>query len=285
VASGWTPGVEQGSEVGPFYDSMLAKVIATGSDRAVALTTLADALREVRIAGPATNVAFLLSIAEHPEVRSGGVDTSFIDREMDRLIGRPPEPAMAAGAIEARLARDASGLGSRLVGPWTRTDSFELGGLQRRTSLDLLVGGESAKAEIVWTSGGPQVVSVAGHLIDGAQAREVVWGGDEAYVLHGGGQLRIAFPDPLDRTLEEASSGGEIVAPMHGRVVTVAVAPGDRVGKGAPLFALEAMKMEHSVLSPISGLVRTVLILPGQQIAQGDPAITIEPEHAGSAVE
>jgi 3-methylcrotonyl-CoA carboxylase alpha subunit len=63
---------------------------------------------------------------------------------------------------------------------------------------------------------------------------------------------------------------------MHGRVVALAVAPGERVEKGDLLFTLEAMKMEHSVLAPVSGTVRAVRIAAGQQVEQGAPAVSIE---------
>jgi biotin carboxyl carrier protein len=76
--------------------------------------------------------------------------------------------------------------------------------------------------------------------------------------------------------------GGEVKSPMHGRVVTVAVAAGDRVGRGDLLFTLEAMKMEHSVVAPLAGIVTGVALAPGEQIAQGAPAVSIE---AGKLVE
>jgi 3-methylcrotonyl-CoA carboxylase alpha subunit len=65
---------------------------------------------------------------------------------------------------------------------------------------------------------------------------------------------------------------------MHGRVVALSVAPGERVVKGELLFTLEAMKMEHSVLAPLSGTVRAVRIAAGQQVEQGAPAVSIDPD-------
>jgi 3-methylcrotonyl-CoA carboxylase alpha subunit len=71
---------------------------------------------------------------------------------------------------------------------------------------------------------------------------------------------------------------------MNGRVVTVSVAAGDQVAKGAPLFTLEAMKMEHSVLAPLAGTVRAVLLVPGAQLDQGALAVSIDAdESAGGA--
>ena len=95
-------------------------------------------------------------------------------------------------------------------------------------------------------------------------------------MLHRGRQLRVAFPDPLARELEAGAASGEIVAPMHGRVVAVAVAPGVHVERGDPLFSLEAMKMEHSVTAPLAGTVKTVRIAPGQQVEEGMVAVLIE---------
>jgi 3-methylcrotonyl-CoA carboxylase alpha subunit len=103
----------------------------------------------------------------------------------------------------------------------------------------------------------------------------VVWAGGEAFVLSGGRQLRVAFPDPLARSSEAAASGGEVRAPLHGRVVSVAVAPGDRVAAGDPLFTMEAMKMEHAVTAPVSGGVEAVHIEAGGQAEEGALAVVI----------
>jgi 3-methylcrotonyl-CoA carboxylase alpha subunit len=269
-------GVEAGSEVGPFYDSMLAKVIATGGDRAEALGRVAGALQQVRIAGPKTNLAFLLAIIGHPDFAGGGVDTGFIEREMDGLVVSPVKPGAVAGAVEEHLRREAGRLAAPAPGPWARTDGFELGGVQRRWSTAVRIDGNPATAEIAWDAAGPRVVRLGEADPGRSMTGDVVWAGRSAFILDGGGQTEVSFPDPLARDPERGEAGGDVVAPMTGRVATVAVKPGDRVEKGALLFTLEAMKMEHSVLAPLAGTVSAIQIVPGAQVAQGAPAVAIE---------
>jgi 3-methylcrotonyl-CoA carboxylase alpha subunit len=267
-------GVEEGSVVGPFYDPMLAKVIAAGADRGEALRRLSQALESVRIAGPKTNLAFLVAIVAHPAFVAGGVDTGFVDREIGRLAGDPPDAAMAAGAIEEWARREMRAAAAGASGPWARTDSLELGGIERRTHVPVEVDGRPLTAELAWTAAGPKVLALDGRA-PSAKRVEVVWAGREAFLLSRGAQTHLVFPDPLARDVDGRGSGGDVKAPMHGRVVTVAVSLGDRVMQGDLLFTLEAMKMEHSVVAPLAGTVAIVAIGPGQQVEQGAAAITI----------
>jgi 3-methylcrotonyl-CoA carboxylase alpha subunit len=283
-------GVEPGSVVSPFYDAMLAKLIVSGADRVEALQRLTDALRAVRIAGPKTNLAFLTAIAEHPEFAAGGITTDFADRELAQLAGAPLAPGMAAGAIEAWAAQAALHAAAAAPGPWARCDGFRLGGVSDTSRLAVDIDGRSLVAELAWFADGPRVASLSGEPAEAEPHAdtEIVWAGAEACVLAGGRQLRIAFPDPLARRSEAAASGGEVRAPIHGRVVSVAVAPGDHVAAGDPLFTLEAMKMEHSVTAPIAGLVEAVCIEAGQQVEEGALAVAIaaaEADETDSLVE
>ncbi len=269
-------GAEQGAVVGPHYDAMLAKVIAFGADRNEALTRLAGALDRVRIAGPKTNLAFLYSVIASPAFRAGGVDTGFVDRQLAELVGQPLDPALAARAIAEWVARETKDSASSMAGPWARADAFELSGMGRKSGLAVAIEGEPMTADIAWSRRGPKILSVGGAAPDLRPDVEIFGGDSEAFVLHHGRQLRVAFPDPLARDLEAGTASGDVVAPMHGRVVAVAVAPGMHVERGDPLFSLEAMKMEHSVVAPLAGTVKTVRIAPGQQIEEGMVAILIE---------
>jgi 3-methylcrotonyl-CoA carboxylase alpha subunit len=271
-------GVEEGSVVSPFYDAMLAKVIAWGADRGEAVARLGAALGQVRVAGPRTNLAFLSAIAASPEFRAGGVDTGFIDRALATLRGDPLQPSLAASAIVDWAARQARNRANGASAPWTRTDAFELGGMERRTMLPVEIDGAPATAELIWSKDGPTVVSIGGALPEYAEGLETAWSGREALVLQGGRQLRVAFPDPLSRELQEGDAGGDIAAPISGRVVEVAVITGARVARGDPLFSIEAMKMEHGITAPRAGTVRAVRVAPGQQIAEGTIVVVIELE-------
>jgi 3-methylcrotonyl-CoA carboxylase alpha subunit len=273
-------GVEEGSVVGSFYDSLLAKVIATGADRTEALARLSEGLAALRIAGPRTNLAFLAAIAAHPDVLSGAVETDFIGREIVGLAGEGPEPGLAAAAINDWTRNEAERCTRDVTGPWKRTDAFEIGGPVRRTAISVTLDGRAAVVDLAWEAGGPRVLAVDGRAPAAESSAEVVWGGGDAFVLHRGRQLRVGFPDPLMRDPQEQDTDGAVRAPMPGRIVVIAVALGDAVAKGDLLFALEAMKMEHSVLAPLAGHVREVGIAVGMQVEKGAPAVLIEAEHS-----
>ena len=270
-------GVAEGTVVSPFYDSMLGKVIAHGADRAEALARLGGALAETAIAGPKTNIAFLSAVTGHPEFAAGGVDTGFLDRILPVLALREPAPGSAAAVIAGRIAAEAAQAAERVRGPWARADAFELTGLRRRQTLAVEIEGGPAEAIIAWREGGPDVVELDGTRIEPAPPSTVVWGDKCAFVLADGEQLAVGFPDALDRALGLPVDGGIVHAPMHGRVLHVAVAVGDIVAQGAPLFALEAMKMEHTLVAPIAGRVSEVRIAPGEQVEESAVAILIEP--------
>jgi len=271
-------GAEEGSVVSPYYDAMLAKIIAVGADRAEALARLAAAVEETRIAGPETNLSFLSAIVGSPGFRAGGVDTGFIEREFDALLGAPLEPALAAPAIREWLQRETQKSAALSGGPWARTDSFELGGIARRSGLDVVVDGQPVGIEVLWSRDGPEISSIGGVEAEVSSGIEVAWEGSEAFVIGAGRQLRVTFIDALARDHEDRDTGGIVLAPMHGRVAVVAVAVGAHVARGDFLFSLEAMKMEHSVASPLAGKVRVINVAAGQQVEQGATAVEIEPD-------
>jgi 3-methylcrotonyl-CoA carboxylase alpha subunit len=269
-------GVEEGTVVGPFYDSLLAKIIAHGATRAEALDRLAGALRATRIAGPATNLALLSAIATHPDFLSGGVDTGFLDREVEALLEGRAEPGLAAGPLQVWLEEAAHRLASGAPGLWARTDSFELGGMKRVTGLPIEIDGEPTQAAVRFTAGGAEIEKV-GDAAPLFQASDVVWDGRIAYILRGGKQLKLEICDGLAREPSEADLGGEVSAPMPGRIAVVAAEEGTVVARGDLLFTLEAMKMEHAVSAPRAGRVAAVRAKPGQQVEEGDIVVVIEP--------
>ncbi|WNK00921.1 biotin carboxylase N-terminal domain-containing protein [Thalassospiraceae bacterium LMO-JJ14] len=80
-------GVQQGDSVTPFYDPMIAKIMSTGADRTQAADRLVRALRDVRIEGVSTNLAFLINALEHPDFREGNITTAFVEHHLSDLIG------------------------------------------------------------------------------------------------------------------------------------------------------------------------------------------------------
>ena len=267
-------GVRAGDAVTPFYDPMIAKLIAHAPTREEALDRLAAALGETVVAGPKTNIAFLKALAEAPGFRAGPFDTGFIERNLDALTGAEaaPDPAGVAAAVLALAVRDVSPGGT---GPWSATDGFQLSG-ERRVPLAVVVDDARTDVMVRWRDGRPEV-ELPGPAIAGPRSPTLVPAGDAILVVAGGRQTRVALHDPFSVDLEQEGAGGVVKAPMHGKVVAVLVRVGEAVRKGQRLAAVEAMKMEHALLSPADGTVAEVAAEVGAQVAEGAKLVVIEP--------
>ncbi|TGE01228.1 acetyl-CoA carboxylase biotin carboxylase subunit [Methylobacterium nonmethylotrophicum] len=268
-------GVRAGDRVTPFYDPMIAKVIAHGATRTEALDRLAGALGRTVVAGPKTNVAFLKALAEAPDFREGRFDTGFIDRDLSALTAPSPhrDAAIRAG-LRALVARERpAGTGS----PWDAADGFQLGGPRRQT-FPFVLEGEPAEAALRWGASGLDVVYGAEGPDPAALA--VIDAPSGVLVLSEGRQTALSLPDPFAVDLDHIDQGGTIKAPMHGRLVAVLVAPGEKVVRGQRLAVVEAMKMEHALTAPSDGTIAEVAAEAGQQVAEGARLITLTTEDA-----
>jgi 3-methylcrotonyl-CoA carboxylase alpha subunit len=273
-------GVEPGDEVTPYYDPMIAKVIARGETRDEALDRLSAALGETLVAGPKTNTAFLRALCDAPGFRSGEFDTGFIDRNLAELgaVPRAPDEGLVAAAalrlVEDDAFRLATGAAARVddaAGPWWVDDGFQLLG-RRRTQLALEVDGETRDIELAW---GPEGPSLATGDVQEPDDLTLVETPDALLVLSQGRQTSIRWRDPFAVDLEHLDTGGTVKAPMHGKLVAVFVQPGEAVHKGQRLAVVEAMKMEHALTAPRDGTIAEVLAEPGTQVAENARLITL----------
>jgi len=270
-------GVESGDEVTPFYDPMIAKLIAKADTREAALDRLAEGLDATIVIGPRSNASFLAALARAPDFRNGEFDTGFIDAHLSEL-GAGPQPldreAVAFGA-QALVARERDRLAERSEGydsPWDADDGFQLSGT-RRLILPLVAEGHRLNAEVAF-DGGEAKVSVEGAAPAGDATAIAV--ADAVYVLRRGRQTKLA---PRDLSLEEGaddSGGGLVRAPMHGKVLAVLVEQGASVVRGQRLAIIEAMKMEHTLTAPLDGTVADIAAVAGAQIAEGARVLLIE---------
>jgi len=278
-------GVEAGSEVTPFYDPMIAKLIAQGATRAQALDRLAAALERTIALGPRTNLGFLAVLARAPAFRRDEFDTGFIDRHLAELGAAPQglDRAAVALAAERLLASERARI-ERTIGrepevpasPWDLGDAFQLSGA-RSLALPLIADGERVTADVVYGARGASI-TVGGER-PAADAFAVA-AGDAVYVLRAGRQTEVRL---RDRALDEAgeqAQGGLVRAPMHGKVLAILVEPGAAVKRGQRLAIIEAMKMEHSLVAPIDGIVAEIAVTPDAQVAEGAKLMLIEPAPA-----
>ncbi len=270
-------GVEAGAEVSPFYDPMIAKVIAQGATRQQALDRLGQALDRTIAAGPRTNLGFLAALSRAPAFRQGRFDTGFIDRNLAALGAVPQgvDRAAAAAGVARLIAREAERIAARAEArgsPWEVNDAFQLSGA-RAVALPARVDGESATAQVVYGPAGPEV-SVDG--VGAAADSLAIDGPGAVYVLRQGRQTVVRLKD-VAIDVEHLDGDGLVRAPMHGKVLAVLVEPGDVVTKGQRVAVIEAMKMEHSLTAPVAGRVSEVAAAAGSQIAEGAKVMMIEP--------
>ena len=242
--------VEWGGAVTPFYDPMIAKLIAHAPTRAGAAASLAAACREVEVWPVKANAGFLARCLSEPEFIAGAVDTGFIERKLDALI-TPPPPSRAV------LAAAASALATR----FDDGDVF--------SPAEPLAGFRLNRAEPA-----PVRLALAGRVIvhpapRGELEADVLEAGDEVILFEGGEAL--AFHEPrADASGPEAAAGDGVVrSPMPGKIVQVWVKPGEAVTKGQPLVTVEAMKMEHALTAPFDGVVTEIKGAAGDQVSEG----------------
>jgi 3-methylcrotonyl-CoA carboxylase alpha subunit len=275
-------GVETGATITPFYDPMIAKLIAHAPSREAALDRLGQAVERTLIAGPRSNLAFVAALCRAPEFRRGQIDTGFIDRNLAALGAVRHEPDRGAAALGvARLLAQSwasasedlaeDGQSDRTDWPWAARDGFQLGG-RRSVSHPVVVDGERMAAAVRYGTDGIRVE------VDGAPPSEdaqTFAAGEEVYVLRHGRQTRVRLEDFAAGAAAEAGDG-TVKAPMHGRLLQIFVSLGEHVAAGQRLAIIEAMKMEHTLHAPFSGTVRNIAAEPGAQLVEGGEIMVIE---------
>ncbi len=274
-------GVRAGDAISPWYDPMIAKVIAHGATREIALRRLGQALEATRVAGCTTNLGFLARLVRQADFAAGRVDTGLIERDLVALTEPQPvsEAVLAVAALAAggQLAAGDPLAGFALWGPLARTVVLELGGERHGVRVETLGPGrfrvDDRAMEIVgWDQGELAVVVDGAALRLGVTAeggRVTVFAGAEAWV--------VGVPDPLAVGAEAAAHGDDVRAPMPGLVKHLAAAAGQAVARGDVLVVLEAMKMEHSLLAPRDGVIAEVLVEAGAQVTDGTVLLLLEP--------
>ena len=257
-------GFEEGDTVSPHYDSLIAKLDA--------------ALAHAVVMGPKTNIAFLRSLLAAPEFHKGKHDTGFIDANLERLgaVKQPPDARAALAGVEAIYAGIAPPPAPAVEGdPWSVADAFELLG-PRRMPFEAEVDGRKESFVAIARGGPIEIAFRDGRLTRrGEIAPTVLAVEDGVLVLNAGRQTHVA---PLRLAADEDESGedtdGEVRAPMHGRLIALAVSEGDEVEAGARIAVLEAMKMEHALTAPRAGRVTLKghkvgdIVEPGEVVAR-----------------
>jgi 3-methylcrotonyl-CoA carboxylase alpha subunit len=277
-------GVREGDTISPYYDSMIAKLIVWGADRAQALARLDAALARTHIVGLHTNVAFLRRVVTSRSFAQADLDTALIERERAALFDAPPlaPEVAAAGVVAHALAQEQ---GTQNDDPWSKRDGWRLFGAARRR-FELELGGEHRTVLLERSHAGEMVLvigekrwSFAASARDGVThdvrlddrrlPLDVHAFGERVTVFAPDGVATVSEVDVLAHAGEGAVDGGRLTAPMPGKLIGFLAQPGEAVKQGQPLAVMEAMKMEHTITSPRDGTVEALLYAPGDQVGEG----------------
>jgi geranyl-CoA carboxylase alpha subunit len=278
--------LQSGSEIPPFYDSMIAKIISHGATRDEARGKLICALEQTAAFGVTTNQGFLISCLRHPAFARGEATTAFIGRHRAELMApRADESADAALAALLLYATNPH------APPWRSGRSLA-------TTFPLVtrieLGGKVHEIDIVRERDGGYVASRSGDQcrfaidelsrdtirfrIDGLmQSAKFLRHDDRLYILHRGVTLEVHDLTLAAPAAAAAGAGdGKVRAAMNGRVVAVLVKPGEKVAAGQPVMTLEAMKMEHVHTAGVAGTVSAIDVAEGEQVTTGKIVVEIE---------
>jgi len=245
-------GVDEGDAVTPFYDPMIAKIIAHAPTRAEAAGALAAACAAVEVAPVKTNAAFLARTLAERDFVGGVIDTGFIEARLDALAG---EGVASAGVLQA-AARAFVAEGD---GPWGALAGFRL---------------NAAPEIVVRLEDGAGVVHDV-RVGAGAAPVTVVREGARV-VAFDRGLARVFTPPRIAGADDEAIAEDVVRAPMPGKIVSVSAKAGDAVKAGAPLVTLEAMKMEHVLTAPFAGKIAELRASAGAQVSEGAVLVVME---------
>jgi 3-methylcrotonyl-CoA carboxylase alpha subunit len=280
-------GIAKGSEVESYYDPLIAKVIAWGDKRHLAIDRLRQALDETILFGLRTNKGFLLALLENPSLTAEAPTTRFLDRH-GSAAAKPPPHFLLLGCMCWLFGRP-----HVEPGPWSASTGWMLANPPRRERHKLSAQGREVEITSEY-EGGSHFVIVDGqrhalaNLELGARSLRLIVDGRSAQAhFHFSGRQLFVDVAGYHLTLSEAeyaktggdiSSEGSVRAPMPGKVLKLEVSKDSVVRAGARLLVLEAMKMEHILLAPLAGRVADIYVAEAQQVREGDLLCSIKPE-------
>jgi 3-methylcrotonyl-CoA carboxylase alpha subunit len=241
-------GVDQGDEISPYYDPMIAKLISRADTRDEAIGDLNGFCRTTDVWPVKTNAGFLAKLLEAPQFLRGEVDTNFIAANLDALTAKPmlSEDGLDASAqLIAPVRKD----GAELLG----SSGFRLNATARSQFLMLVDG------DVVTTEVPKHYYPAANYWARAHQAKSGIIKFDAGFAYEIG-------PWAMRGSGHHSAHDGDILSPMPGRIIAVEVTAGQSVSKGQKLLTLEAMKMEHTLVAPFDGVVAELNAVAGAQV-------------------
>ncbi|MDY3331740.1 MAG: acetyl/propionyl/methylcrotonyl-CoA carboxylase subunit alpha [Pelistega sp.] len=293
-------GVRQGDTISPFYDPMIAKLIVWGEDREQAIARMKQALAETQVVGVSTNIAFLGRLFSNEAFTSADLDTGLIEKNATQLL---PAAQLASTTTVAHLV--AALLANRgqlapnthcqqtAADPWDLNDTWRVASVFNETiylrdnETDRTV--QLSRQGNAWTLSldgqahtfAWNVITEQGRLLskvtlDGVNSSmAVVINGEDAYLFDQGKVTHLQLPNDFHHSADEQGHGSGLVAPMPGKIISLAVNAGDSVKAGQALLVMEAMKMEHTITAPADGKVEEIFYAVGDQVTEGAELIKL----------
>jgi geranyl-CoA carboxylase alpha subunit len=288
-------GIETGLEVSPFYDSMVAKIVAWGATRDVARRRLTDALERTVLFGPATNRDFLIAALSSRVFADGDATTAFVDEELPAATLAAAGPGFEQAAIGAVLQyeHECRAAFARSLSVPDRLRNWSSSG-RLATPFRYRIGSDEVELTVSPTGReGYRVVGAEGELgvrvtqRSGAACDLIVGERKQRAVamMAAPACVHLALADgtfvlenliDAGESEDESARDGAVSAPMHGLLLEVLVSEGESVAKGDRLAILEAMKMQHEITARVDGLVRAVKKRAGEQVAADDLIMEID---------
>lgn len=280
-------GVETGSKISPFYDPMIAKIVAFGPNRETARSKLVAALEDLVLFGVQTNRQFLIEALNKSSFISGEATTAFINEAFtpETLKPRPISHEMTALAAATHVLATRS-QNSALIYPdlfgWHSASPIVYPLQYDEARIELIckgpkrflvtLGAEEFDIECVdWTH------DEARFSING-RSRSIVWympNSAEIFVQSDGVDFHLTNSLARPKPREEIAGQGDICSPLHGALTEILVKTGESVKRGARLAVVEAMKMQHDILADMDGQVEDIFAVAGTQVAANAPLIKL----------
>ncbi|MCI5045904.1 MAG: acetyl-CoA carboxylase biotin carboxylase subunit [Aquisalinus sp.] len=282
-------GIETGNDISPYYDPMIAKIIAYGDDREEARRRLVQALERTAMFGATTNKAFLIDALEKPAFKQGTATTAFIAENFDKSALTKPaltEHEAGVAAVLLFLSAHSKAMSQAISTPgvlahWHSATSIAVPYhfLQEDASISLNITPQNHGEFLVQAEDQKFSIRLLGlesteaiFELDGNR-HQVIYqilksdpSGQSLYIsINGKDHFLTNLVGVYATALDEAGAGA-ITAPMHGMLLEVFVTEGQKVTKGERLAILEAMKMQHELLADVDGEVTALHYAAGVQV-------------------
>jgi 3-methylcrotonyl-CoA carboxylase alpha subunit len=290
-------GIESGSEVSPFYDPMLAKLIVHGASRNEALARLNRALAETRLVGLTTNLNFLRRLCAAQDVAEFNIHTHWIEAHRPLWQSQPEQPAcwsaLAASAIQDHLNAGHADPWQRLSG-WRRFQQKRWIYNRSETEQCVVTGHQG-----VWQAHcGSETLTLSDvhvehrgqghyrlHSRTAQHRRQLdVWPDGTGIEVDDGHSRWHQIWWQAEAAHEDGSGGdGQVRALMPGTVTAIHQTAGKRVKRGDKILSMEAMKMETTLTAPLDGTLVQCSLSVGDRVEDGQLVFVVEPDEEAAA--